>query len=835
MLQRNSEQPEVLGLLLMLSLRVPGPSLALSLLRWCTISHQELAKCSEMSKAFAGANIRPLLACVRGGSASTCTSMINKSNPALLKGLVPKPGTTLDQVLFGVLQLLGSFMRGKEKTLGLLNLHPVVLLQLLNWLSSAVSSSIKSQASLADVVTLDGGAIYQAGKEYNLKPVVGEAYGQDLGTSYYAVAVVKTNSSLTINSLRGAKTCHTGINRTVGWNVPVGFLIDSGRIAVMGCQVPKAVGEYFGASCVPGARGDTYPPSLCELCKGDEARQWKCDPSPRESYYDYLGAFRCLVEEAGEVAFVKHSTVVDALNGPDPPLWGQKLQPKDFHLLCRDGTRAEVTEWHRCHLARVPAHAVVARQDTPGSLVFQLLNQGQQKFNSEASPFRMFDSTAYGGKNLLFKDSTTHLVPSQEQTYQAWLGQEYLHAVRGLDCDPTRLPRFLRWCVLSTEEIWKCSEMATAFQDNNLKPEIHCVSAASSEQCMEWIQKRDIDAVVLAGEDIYMAGKKYGLVPAAGERYADGDTKDTYYATAVVRRNASNAFTTHELKGKKSCHAGYGSMTGWSMPLGILLRRGFIQPRGCSLPQGKWGVGGPLGAEPGLCQAAGKCRAVSAFFSASCIPGARRDDFPASLCELCIGDGNGSYKCNANDKEHYYNDTGAFRCLAEHRGDVAFVKHSTVFENTDGNNNNSWAALLHSRDFQLLCPNGARAEVSQFARCHWGKVPARAVMVHPETNALAVYGLLSKAQDFFGDDNNGNGFKMFDSTNFQGQDLIFMDSTIEIVPVGKNTTFTSWLEQQFLESMEGLETLQCSGAAVESVNNFFLLMASLGLITFCSL
>ncbi|XP_048337868.1 melanotransferrin-like [Sphaerodactylus townsendi] len=718
--------------------------LALSLLRWCTISHQELAKCSEMSKAFAGANIRPLLACVRGGSASTCTSMIN--------------------------------------------------------------------ASLADVVTLDGGAIYQAGKEYNLKPVVGEAYGQDLGTSYYAVAVVKTNSSLTINSLRGAKTCHTGINRTVGWNVPVGFLIDSGRIAVMGCQVPKAVGEYFGASCVPGARGDTYPPSLCELCKGDEARQWKCDPSPRESYYDYLGAFRCLVEEAGEVAFVKHSTVVDALNGPDPPLWGQKLQPKDFHLLCRDGTRAEVTEWHRCHLARVPAHAVVARQDTPGSLVFQLLNQGQQKFNSEASPFRMFDSTAYGGKNLLFKDSTTHLVPSQEQTYQAWLGQEYLHAVRGLDCDPTRLPRFLRWCVLSTEEIWKCSEMATAFQDNNLKPEIHCVSAASSEQCMEWIQKRDIDAVVLAGEDIYMAGKKYGLVPAAGERYADGDTKDTYYATAVVRRNASNAFTTHELKGKKSCHAGYGSMTGWSMPLGILLRRGFIQPRGCSLPQ-----------------------AVSAFFSASCIPGARRDDFPASLCELCIGDGNGSYKCNANDKEHYYNDTGAFRCLAEHRGDVAFVKHSTVFENTDGNNNNSWAALLHSRDFQLLCPNGARAEVSQFARCHWGKVPARAVMVHPETNALAVYGLLSKAQDFFGDDNNGNGFKMFDSTNFQGQDLIFMDSTIEIVPVGKNTTFTSWLEQQFLESMEGLETLQCSGAAVESVNNFFLLMASLGLITFCSL
>ncbi|XP_058043511.1 melanotransferrin-like [Ahaetulla prasina] len=710
----------------------------LSLLRWCTVSDQELAKCSDMSKAFSRANLFPELACVNGGSVIGCTSMINRN--------------------------------------------------------------------LADAATVDGGILYQAGKEHGLKPVVAEAYGQDVGTSYYAVAVVKASSNLTINRLNGAKTCHTGINRTAGWNIPVGLLLDSGRMPMMGCSVKKAVSDYFKASCVPGATAVGDPASLCELCKGDSAGQSKCELSPKEKYYDYLGAFRCLVDGPGEVAFVKHTTVTEAMDGQAQPSWTLE----DFQLLCRDGSRAAVSEWRTCHLARVPAHAIITRQDVEGSLVFEMLDQGQQRFSGGNSSFQMFDSTVYGGKNLLFKDSTAKLVPIMEQTYQAWLGDEYLHAMRGLDCDPKRLPEFLRWCVLSTEEIWKCSKMAAAFKSKNLKPEIQCVSAQSPEQCMERIQKRDIDAVVLAGKDVYVAGKTYGLVPAAAEHYADGDTVSTYYAVAVVKRETSDVFSIHELQQKRSCHTGYGRMAGWNIPIGLLLRKGFIQPQECNL-----------------------LKAVSGFFSASCIPTAKKEGYPANLCELCIGDSQGNFRCNASSQETYYGYTGAFRCLAEGHGDVAFVKHSSVFENTDGHNSDDWASRLRSGDFQLLCPNGARAEVNQFAGCHWGQVPPRAVMVHPDTNALVVYGLLDKAQDFFGNDNNGNRFKMFSSSEFQKQDLIFKDSTVKIVPVGERRTFESWLGQPFLDSLEGIleSSSQCSRAAIKSLNVILLLMTILTLAT----
>ncbi|XP_054983193.1 melanotransferrin isoform X2 [Sorex araneus] len=551
-------------------------------------------------------------------------------------------------------------------------------------------------AEEADAITLDGGAIYEAGKEHGLKPVVGEVYDQEVGTSYYAVAVVKRGSNLTLSTLKGARSCHTGINRTVGWNVPVGFLVDSGHLSVMGCDVLKAVSEYFGGSCVPGAGESVYAGSLCRLCRGDAAGEGVCAPSPRERYYDYSGAFRCLAEGAGDVAFVKHSTVLENTDGKTLPSWGQELLSQDFELLCRDGSRAEVTEWRRCHLARVPAHAVVVRAHTDGGLIFQLLNEGQA-------------------------------------------GQ--------------------------------------------------------------------VDAVTLSGEDIYAAGKTYGLVPAAGERYAPEDSSSSYFAVAVVRRNSSDAFSLDELRGRRSCHSGFGSLAGWAVPVGALTHKGFLRPKDCNV-----------------------LTAVSDFFAASCVPvNNPAADFPASLCALCVGDEQGRNKCAGSSQERYYGDSGAFRCLVENAGDVAFVKHTTVFDNTDGHNPEPWASKLRSEDYELLCPNGARAEVFQFSACNLAQIPAHAVMVRPDTNIFTVYGLLDKAQALFGDDHNENGFRMFDSSSYHGRDLLFKDTTVQVVPVGEKNTYEDWLGQDYIDALEGMLSQQCSGAAVTASGVSLLLLLPLAL------
>lgn len=226
-----------------------GPPL--KTVRFCVLSDEELAKCRAFSKTAFSRNVRPRFDCVREESVFNCLKTIRDNG--------------------------------------------------------------------ADIITLDAGQVDTAMKEYNMKPIVKEKYGtaNDL---YYAVAVVKKESSYkSFDDLKGAKSCHTGIGRTAGYNAPLYVLLKLNLIKEDSCPYPKALSEFFsGGNCLPGSKhskfnlDDTVSNKLCTLCAGNlekKDKSTKCNGDQTESFNGYTGAFRCLVEGGGDVAFVKHVTV----------------------------------------------------------------------------------------------------------------------------------------------------------------------------------------------------------------------------------------------------------------------------------------------------------------------------------------------------------------------------------------------------------------------------------------------------------------------------------------------------------------------------------------------
>lgn len=88
-------------------------------------------------------------------------------------------------------------------------------------------------------------------------PIVSEQYGE-YGVKYYGVAIVKKNNTgFNITELKGKKSCHTGVRRTAGWNVPVGYLLRTKLMPKAPCDGGdyydlKAASKFFSKSCAPG-------------------------------------------------------------------------------------------------------------------------------------------------------------------------------------------------------------------------------------------------------------------------------------------------------------------------------------------------------------------------------------------------------------------------------------------------------------------------------------------------------------------------------------------------------------------------------------------------------
>ena len=69
---------------------------------------------------------------------------------------------------------------------------------------------------------------------------------------YYGLAVVKKGTSFNFKQLKGKNSCHTGVGRTAGWNIPVGYLIYTREMKFINKSQYISVADFFGKSCAPG-------------------------------------------------------------------------------------------------------------------------------------------------------------------------------------------------------------------------------------------------------------------------------------------------------------------------------------------------------------------------------------------------------------------------------------------------------------------------------------------------------------------------------------------------------------------------------------------------------
>ncbi|KAG8510344.1 Serotransferrin, partial [Galemys pyrenaicus] len=629
--------------------------------------------------------------------------------------------------------------------------------------SSSIDCIKAISAGEADAVTLDAGLVFEAGlAPYNLKPVVAEYYGSkdNAQTHYYAVAVVKKGTNFKLNELKGKKTCHTGLGRSAGWNIPMGLLY--WQLPQPQESLLKAAASFFGGSCVPCADMKQFP-QLCQLCSGTGSD--KCACSNHEPYFGYSGAFKCLADGVGDVAFVKHTTVLD------------KPDKDQYELLCRDNTRKSVEDYKECYLAQVPSHAVVARSvGGKEDLIWELLKYAQEHYGKGTTKgFQIFSSDH--GKDLLFKDSAQGFlkIPPKMDTWM-FLGYEYVTAVRNIReetrPDPSKEGcKKVKWCAIGHHERAKCDEWSV-----NSGGKIECESAESPEDCIAKITKGEADAMSLDGGYIYIAGM-CGLVPVLAENYKTqgaqcATTPEKGYLAVALVKASDPSITWNSLQGKKSCHTGVDRTAGWNIPMGLLYNK------------------------------INKCE-FDEFFSDGCAPGYRRN---SSLCNLCIGSASApGRECLPNSNERYYGYTGALRCLVE-KGDVAFLKIEAVLQNIDGKNTEDWAKGLTQDSFQLLCPDGTRKPLSEAENCHLARGPNHAVVTRNDMSACVRQMLLDQQAEFGTDKSDcSNKFCLFHS---ETKDLLFKDGTVCLAKLQEKATYESYLGAEYVTAVTNLR--KCS-------------------------
>ncbi|RZC76414.1 hypothetical protein C5167_000489 [Papaver somniferum] len=230
-------------------------------------------------------------------------------------------------------------------------------------------------------------------------------------------------------------------------------------------------------------------------------------------------------------------------------------------------------------------------------------------------------------------------------------------------------PWTVKWCAVRDEFVDCQNYLNLLGQKYNYTWE--CVKRETTEACLESIKKGEADLINLEAGLAYIAFLNYSMKAIANEVYCNH--AESYEAVAIVNKkfckHGEEEISLMNFEGKRSCHGGYSTAMGWNYPVNHLKNLTSSEQ---------------LNDE----------EIVTGFFSDVCAP----SEFESK--GICSGCGNENGSCSESNL--YKGHSGAFRCLVEDMGDIAFVKGDTaLLFSKEGPNNQTWSTKSMS-DFMWV-------------------------------------------------------------------------------------------------------------------------------------
>lgn len=540
------------------------------------------------------------------------------------------------------------------------------------------------QQRQADFVPVDPEDMYVAAKIPNQDFVVFQEYRTDEEPDapfrYEAVIVIHKDLPIdNLDQLKGLKSCHTGVNRNVGYKIPLTMLMKRAVFPKMNDHSisPKenelrALSTFFTKSCIVGkwspdpktnSAWKAQYNKLCSMCEHPE----RCDYP--DEFSGYVGALKCLAHNNGQVAFTKVIFTRKFFGLPvgTTPASPSNENPDEYRYLCVDGSKVPIRD-KACSWAARPWQGLIGHNDVLAKLsplrekIKQLADAGSK---SQPEWFTkvlgLSDKIHYVADNIPIKAIDYLNKANYTEVIERGHGAPEL---------------VVRLCVTSNVALAKCRAMSVFAFSRDIRPILDCVQEASETDCLKSVQDNGSDLASVDDMRVAAAAKKYVLHPVFHEVY--GEKKTPNYAVAVVKKGTS--FNKMEdLRGKKSCHSSYGTFSGLDAPLYYLINKRIIKPDQCIKNFGDFFSGG------------------------SCLPGVDKPENNPS------GDDVSSLKKQCGS------DSSPWKCLQEDRGDVAFVS-SADLSNFDAS------------QYELLCVNretGGRDTLSNYPTCNIAMAPSR--------------------------------------------------------------------------------------------------------------